>query len=276
MQIVIIGASISGMMAAARWPDAVLLELGRPEDLAPVMVATFYAHQRVPVFAEEEIEVQTQVVGHGGAREYAFKVYGDPEALVSQSSIRSLSRAWLWDGKALAATIQGRTHFTTPATYIDLNRKLVQTSHRTFLYDSLIVTAPLPLLLALTGIPMPVQPFRSEPIWLEMWPAEEMGYPILPAGRMVVRYFPDMDIPWYRSNQRGNEVELEYTDRMVPERVRKTGRVLRPGKIWAHPAAASFVALLEQFDVHCLGRYARWEQKWLSHQTWEQIQQMAL
>ena len=51
---------------------------------------------------------------------------------------------------------------------------------------------------------------------------------------------------------------------------------LRPGKLQPHDHAFEIREWFKERNIHLVGRYAMWEQKWLSHQTWEQIAEMRL
>lgn len=281
MGTVIIGGSISGLMAAHRFPVALVIEQGSQTSVMPMLNATFYAHERVPKFAEQEVLVRTVVRGKGTARDYAKKVYGDWDHPVSMDHIEHEIKAWKWDSHALLADVSERILWQTRVVSIDLDRREVYTEGKTtdsyepFPFHSLIVTIPLPALLRMIGWTCNTH-FRSAPIWLQ---DVDFGNrtSVPPINTQLVTYCPSLDIPYYRSNQMGGSslIEYEYSDLMVPRHIREgEGRMLRPGKIWPHPQADDLVEKLHHFGVFCVGRYACWEPKMLSHHAWRMLQGM--
>jgi hypothetical protein len=71
---------------------------------------------------------------------------------------------------------------------------------------------------------------------------------------------------------------MEYTDSAVQGMTdveRASLVALRPGKIWPNSEAEHVVRWTNRHDIYPIGRYALWQQKWLSHQTWGQLEALA-
>lgn len=279
MGTIIIGAGISGLMAAHKFPLALILERGDEDSVMPMINATFYAHEFVPKFAEQEIMVRTVIRGDGTAQDYAEKIYGDRNHPVSMEHVDYEIKAWKWNSVALLEKVKGRILWKTNVKRIDLylgriyvvDSPLIDTGF--FDFDKLITSVPLPVLLRMVGWSVDA-PFRSDPIWLfdDVVAAKDM----LPEGQQHVIYYPDLSVPYYRSNQMGGTkvIEFEYSNRMAPDYVRRRGVPLHPGKIWPHPEAGELVERLKQYNTFCAGRYACWSPKMLSHHTWKAIQEI--
>jgi len=279
MGTIIIGAGISGLMAAHKFSRALVLERGDKNSIMRMINATFYAHEFVPKFAEQKVLVRTVVRGDGTARDYAEKIYGDRNHPVSMDHVDHETNAWKWDSVALLKEVQDHILWKSSVKRIDLHLGRVYVdesplcSSGFFAFDKLITSVPLPVLLKMVGWSADM-PFKSDPIWL--MDDLTMAKDIPPEGEQHVIYYPDLSVPYYRSNQMGgsNIIEFEYSDRMVTDVVRKRGVALRPGKIWPHPDAGELVQRLKHYNTFCIGRYACWEPKMLSNHAWRAIQEI--
>lgn len=265
--VLVLGAGVSGLLAAARWPNAVVLER-QPASTPPILWATFYSHRYIPKFAERPLTVRTRVAGSGGPAEYALKVYGDSGVPVSLSSVAPVAEMHEWDGRQLLSVADGRVRTECEVAHIDVSaRKLVLRGGEQVWYDWLISTIPLPSLLRLIGAGEGVATFRSLPIFLRRRTAE----PAAPAGEQWVTYWPGPEVAYYRTSQRGRQLTEEHLYPCPGPVI-----VLLPGKIFQHSVAAEWVKRLEGDRIISLGRYAEWKPKLLSHQTWERLQQLDL
>lgn len=258
---VILGAGVSGLLAASRWPDARVFER-QSAAVPPVMQATFYSEHRVPVFAEHEIVVYTRYGSVGTPEDYARKVYADPSVPVSAGTFRPWQAAFGWDGRELLAASVGRVAWERTVAVVDVaGRMLVLADGERVSYGVLINTIPLPVFLRMAGIECSA-PLRSLPIFLRKGRA---AVPI-PPGEQHVVYWPGPERPYYRTSQRGGQLTEEHMHPPAGPVV-----VVLPGKIFPVPSAETLVASLEAEGIICLGRYAEWKPKLLSHQVWGRI-----
>jgi len=258
-----------------------------PQSIAPVLASVFYAHQPVPGFATKPLRVTTKVLGRNKPRDYAEKVYQNRLLPVSMDSIVPEVQAWQWDFSAVMADLRAsgahRIRWNTKVVGVDWLHSYLHVmcggTAEVIPYDHLITSAPMPVMLKLAEYSSnsTFPPFKSEPIWLRNIPGPEIGK--LEDGHIEVTYCSDLDVLWYRRNQRGYNYEYEFTQRGYDKlgHEMRLGMVpLRPGKLQPHDHVLEIREWFKERSIHLVGRYAMWEHKWLSHQTWEQIAEMRL
>lgn len=279
--ILIIGAGLSGMLAASRFYGRCHVLERQSEDRPPWKGGTFYSHARIPKWAEEELMVVTGVAGLGkasieqAADAYAEKVYGKVQrcSLHNFDQRVTVERRWQWDTQGLHDHTSSLVSWNCEVKKIDTVTKKVKAwvSGRevVYEYDHLISTIPLPIFLRLidrehllcSGRPT----FNASPIYL----THADGQP-LPDGMMAVTYHPFSPFPFYRTTHIGNKVTTEWIEDPssgsypVPH---TPDVVLRPGKIFPELRSIEIVDALRERNVWCIGRYAQWLPKLLSNET---------
>ena len=132
-------------------------------------------------------------------------------------------------------------------------------------YDVLISTVPLYALLDMCHIEQ-TRPFEYRPIFvrIEDRPLEA------PYGKNVwyVNYLSDPGIAPYRFTDREGYRHYEGLSSMGKIPTRK----IVPGKIYPNHSSKWVLESLEQDNIFCFGRFARWDPEELLHHTVQQIQ----
>ena len=281
---VILGGGLSGAMAKAFFPGALLLERrSESSPLAAPFGATFYAHEFIPGFAMKPVTVRTFVHEclHGcGPYEYERKVYGD---MVVKSSIRDFKPcivAYKWEKPVLPASDLVRYNHVVKSVYPNdhVLCSVQGDTDFTIEYGRLITSIPLPIFLDLLRLDDFYIDFyidddsiikehrKSRPIYIVTVPRHPNHSTHL--NDLEITYYPCKDLSFYRSAASVDNIVFEL---MSPT---PSSIALYPGKITSNQYADELVGILRQKNIFCIGRYGLWRKGYLSHQTWHALEEL--
>lgn len=284
--VLILGAGPVGRAVSAAFPGSLMLEAGR-NVMTSRMYGAQFVYREIPGFITSPISVVTRV-DHAHWNRTSVRAYkkrvgrvGDDDVLTWPEQFMEYRKAYrLKSYTGTAAAEYGRR-----ADKIDLvNHSILDDQGRTWSYDILISTIPLPQLTQITEPKLvdvdPSMYFRSQPVYVyveapyaEEWDnyVDTFGGSIRKEAEHVV-YVNYVglanDGPFYRETFRDGVVHRE-SHMELPDR--ELAYVLKPGKIWnvSGDLRDELTRALAQYSVFTCGRYGDWDQEQLLHNSYD-------
>jgi hypothetical protein len=278
----VLGGGITGRMIKRILPDAEVLE-GRLKPKTPNArdinqgFGTNYFWEPIPIFQTKPMKIVTRIDDlfptEDSIRRYKNKI-GKGDEKVSDWGLQFQPES---TGYFLNELPNEEIAYCHRIVHINLMDKIVNTefstgkpdeySTVTFTYSHLFNTLPLKDFLVLAGLDhkYPVNTlFKSRAVYVRIVPKP----PEAPFNDnfIYVNYLSNPLIEPYRFCDRFGERHYES---LMP--IGFPHKKLYPGKIWAAPEIEDILHDLSIQNVHCFGRYGRWNPNELLHETYKEI-----
>ena len=266
MNVVVLGAGISGRMFQNIIPASIVLESKSKEESKQMTFqsGTNYLWEPIPGFECDLVNVTTHVDGKPwtteNVRRYKSKIGKSCESTEGwERQFKLYSK-----GYALLNVCKERdVRYSCKVDEIDASKKFLRYVGGFFAYDYLVSTIPLRFILELTGLykqyPME-QIFKYAPIYVKKEKIESRP------GEIYVNYLSDFNNPCYRITERNGE---RHHESLAP--LDRIDQKIIPGKIYPSPWVDKILGDLTARNIFCFGRFARWMPEELIHETYKDI-----
>src|SRR6266540_2489111 len=276
MRILVIGGGMVGRLVQFLVPDAEILEIRPAPDMTGTVLrpfGAFYLWRPLPGLPCEPINITTHIdaapATAASMRLYKRKVGKDRESDVSwESQFKEKQIGY----SLISFPPEGPVRYNTQVERIWVDKKCIETRDgATLLYDVLVSTIPLPLLMQLCRI-VPEVRLQSASIYIQVFPAKLPWDGRAAKPGMYVNYLTDSHLDTYRVTRRPGPDgdEYHYESLVEPKKDREYKRIT-PGKIYDNVRTKGWVATLAAKDIYCFGRYATWDSNELTHDSFERI-----
>lgn len=219
------------------------------------MFGAMYLHKPIYGINAPKSDFELTVIKAGTSREYAEKVYGDPDHPVSFDKYQS-DQVPGWD---LTETYR-RLWDVYGDTVHDQNLDIDNIADISYHYAIVLSTIPAPLLCH------EQHSFQSQPIWVLHGIDHEAP---LRHDDWMIYYMGDPSVDWYRYTQLGKYQAWEYARNPSALPLRLSAFELSEG---VKPISNDCDCPNE--NIHRLGRFGKWEKNVLTHHAFEEASQI--
>ena len=286
MKVIILGGGFLGILAKWLFPEATVLDWRQVPPRGGFGLSGLrqfgaqYLWRPLPGAAHRTFEVYTTIDGEVAQPEriaaYKIKV-GKVEDLKEDNSAQfaAIMRGYAIGG--LPGFKSEPVHFDCTPISLDVSTKtVVFRNGKSWHYDVLISTIPLPVILECSGMRArgrAWKEFQFSPICVKTTPIPLDAEP-LTEGVVRVNYLTDPKIPVYRTTDRDGLRHYEWLQRDRYDTI--PTKTITPGKIYAHWEVEKILPFLEDCDIHCIGRFGCWQPNELAHESFEKLQRIAV
>lgn len=279
MKVLILGAGITGRMAAMLFDGSTIIEMKKLESKVTANFGMQALKANVPILESRLIKNIVTIDGESATQElvsmYREKIgrmetsmhYGDFKMFVYEQYLYAFEIPTADDFLPGVKVKDRRT-----IEFIDMYGKLVKTrlwdtDHaQIFPYDVIINTLPLVVFLRLINFGHDqffsdgIRSYlKHRPIYVQQESDDSTN------DVMITNYVSDMESPYYRTTSFWGLLQKESL-------YRTEGSVkLFPGKIYNSKYVDAALEDLQHYGIYCFGRYARWDSKIHMHQTYNEL-----
>lgn len=254
-RIVVLGAGIVGRLAKIHIPHAIVLEAKKKTDLFTAELGVQITITPIPELeclkCTRHIQIDNQRPTLDLIEKYRKKIersgdlgYGDFRQFESVQTVYRFLMPQKLD-----------VYFGSKVKKICLEDRTLELEEKTLQYDYLISTIPLIHFIELTNM---FTNFKNESKSFFMHRPIYVRRTKCPNEESVIRenYITDLENPIYRENWiqgiHNEESVFKFDDHAVK---------IYPGKIYNNSQVPHLLEDLKSFDVHCVGRYAQWDNR---------------
>jgi len=253
-KVVILGAGITGRLAKIMFPEALILESKKPDDVYTSELGVCISIVPIPELSNNKytryISIDNQKPTIELINKYKKKISREGE--MSYGDMRQFEPEQIVYNQELPKNLN--IEFDTLVLNVDLDTKTLKTTKETIKYDHLISTIPLINLVKISDLFTNFKESAStflmhRPIYLS-----RSAIAIEP-GIIRENYITDPETPVYRENYFSGLKNQESLFKL-PNAFK-----IYPGKIYPNSYVTHILDDLASYGVQCAGRYAQWDNR---------------
>lgn len=264
-KVVILGAGITGRLAKIMFPEAIILESKKAEDVYTSELGVCISIVPIPELSNNKytryISIDNQTPTLELIGKYKKKIARDDA--MSYGDYRQFEPEQIVYNQELPKNLN--IEFDTLVTQVNLDSKIIRTPKESIAYDILISTIPLINLVQISDLFTNFKESAStflmhRPIYLT-----RTNVAIEP-GIIRENYITDPETPTYRENYFNGLKNQESLFKLT------NAFKIYPGKIYPNSYVPHIISDLESYGVFCAGRYAQWDNRIHLWNVYSQLQ----